>query len=489
MLSVEKKMYKGASWLALFKLVSQVLSWMITILVARILSPGDYGLMEMSTILTGYAMIFSELGLGSAIIQRQGITSREMSSIFWFMLAFSSFMAVLCLVLAYPTAAIFNDHRVIPLTQAVSVLFILTGLQIVPSSMLRKELEFKTIGMIEMTGTVVSSICMYAFACLGAGVWTLLGGHIIRELVKLVMMYLKAGWLPSGSFSFQEVKSYLGFGINVAMGRTLHYVYDKSDKFFAGRAWPVHMLGYYSFALQLAKIPTDKIVSLINQASYPAFAQLQASRDEFNRFYLRISKVTMVIVLPIFVGGFMVGDELVRLLLDEKWLPIIPLFRYLCLAQLIVSLITINNLAHVAQGRPHWSLAFNAVVTVFMPISFYFATRHGLNAILIPWFTTYLVLCTGWTLVTLKKIGIGPGTYLGNLFKPAAAVVTMSLGILAFQTLAEKAPRIDPGILVTLAIEVAIGALLYAGFLWVFDRGMVLELKKLRSDEKMREAA
>lgn len=487
--SVEKKMFKGASWLALFKLISQVLSWMITILVARILSPGDYGLMEMSTILTGYAMMFSELGLGSAIIQRPSITTREMSSIFWFMLGFSTLMSLVCVVLAYPTAAIFHDQRVIPLTQAVSVLFVVTGLQIVPSSILRKDLEFKMIGMIEMIGVVVSSLCMYAMAYMGAGVWTLLGGHIIREFTKLILYALTSRWMPALEFDFAEVKSYLSFGINVALGRTLFYVYDKSDKFFAGRAWPVQSLGYYSFALQLAKVPTDKIVSLINQASYPAFAQLQSSTEQFNRFYLRIIKVSMIIVLPIFVGAFMVGEDLVRVLLDGKWLPIIPLFKYLCLAQLFVSLVAINNVVHIAQGRPQWSLAFNLVLTVFMPVSFYFATRDGLNAILIPWFTTYLVICLAWIVITLLKIGISLKSFALNLLKPAMAVGAMSLAILAFETLFDQGRLMTMPLIVGLACKIILGGGFYAGYLWMFDRKIFTDLKNLTSKEHAGDAA
>jgi len=482
-MSIALKVAKGATWLAFFKLLSQIFSWIITILVARILIPGDYGLMEMSTIITGYAMMFSELGLGSAIIQRQNITENEMSSIFWFMLGISTLMASLCFVVAYPTAFIFHENRVIPLTQAVSVLFIITGLQIVPLNLMRKDLEFKKIGLIEMTGAGISSLAMYMLAYMGAGVWTLLGGHIIREFIKLVLLYINKRWLPKAYMNFSEVRSYLGFGINVAAGRSFFYVYDKADRFFAGRAWSTQLLGYYSFALQLAKIPTEKIVSLINMVSFPAFSQFQGSPERFNSFYLNIIKVTMVIVLPIFVGGFMVGEDIVRILLDSKWLPIIPLFKYLCLAQIFVSLTALNNMVHIAQGRPMWSLYFNLICTIFMPISFYFATRHNLNSILIPWFTTYLAISCAWVMITLSKIGIRFLTYVKYLLKPVFAVIVMSFAILLFENLMSCTYQVNVNIVLSLAVKIVIGAFFYIGYLYVFDKEIFLRLKNIRSLE------
>lgn len=131
-------MFKGASWLAMFKFVSQLFSWVVTILVARILVPEDYGLMAMATIITGYAQMFAELGLGAAIIQKPQLIQIELSSVFWFSFMFGSMLALSCFPIAHLTAFIFHEPRVIPLTKTISLLFIFSSLQIVPLNLLKK---------------------------------------------------------------------------------------------------------------------------------------------------------------------------------------------------------------------------------------------------------------------------------------------------------------------------------------------------------------
>lgn len=477
--TIEQKTARGAAWLAIFQFCGQIVSWAATVIVARILVPGDYGLMEMATILTGYAFIFNELGLGHAIIQSPTVTREKLSSVFWFSVMLSLFFALFALAAAYPTALIFNEPKVIPLTQTTSILFIFSGLQIVPQSMLRKEMKFRTVGYIDMISVLVSCMSMIVIAKLGGGVWTLIGGHVIRNFTRLALLYSATRWRPMFSFDFHEAKQFIQFGILVALGRSLFYVHEKSDRFFAGRAWPAQSLGIYSFALQLAVIPTEKIVPIINQVSYSAFAALQHEKERFNELYLNISKVTATLVFPIFIGGFLVGEDLIRILLTEQWYPMIPLFRYLCLAQIFVAIAAVNGFVHTAQGRPGNNLVFNIVLAVFMPVSFYFATKHGMHAILIPWLSTYLILNIGWFIYTLRKIDIPVISYLESLKFPSLATAAMAASVIVSDRVTGMAAAIPRNIYASLVINVFVGASVYMLLLWKFDRENLRSVKSL----------
>jgi O-antigen/teichoic acid export membrane protein len=470
-MSVESAVLKGASWLGFFKVISQLFSWAVTVMVARILVPGDYGVMEMATLLTSYAFFFSELGLGAAIIQRPKLTQAELSSIFWFGLGVSLLFAVSCFFLAYPTAAIFNEPRVIPLTKAVSVLFVVSGLQLVPLNLLKKDLRFKDVGRIQMIGVVVSCMSMLLIAHMGGGVWTLIGGHIIRAVTNLVQFAVKTNWTPDLHFRLSEVRSYLSFGISVAIARSLFFLYSKSDRIFAGRAFAATVLGYYSYALQLAEIPTEKIVVLINQVSFSAFSHLQDDAPQFNRLYLNMVRTTATIVLPMFLGGFMVGQDLIRLLFNPKWYPMIPLFEYLCLAQIVTALNAINSFVHTARGRPEFALRFNAVMALFLPLSFYLAVQHGINAIVIPWFTTYFIICGGWLLFTLRSISISVRLYGRVLWAPAVATLAMCLVISLSKVPLARLTSTSPSI-VALITEILAGAAVYLVALRHLDPGI-----------------
>ena len=151
-----RNVVKEGSWLGMFKLFSQIFSWVITFQVANILVPADSGLMEIVTILTVYGEKFSKLGFGAAILQRTAHTKEELSSVFWFSFGVSVLFAIGCFFASYLTAFIFKEPRVIPFTQLVSVIFIINGLQIIPNNLLQKEQSFKKVGVIEFVSIVIS---------------------------------------------------------------------------------------------------------------------------------------------------------------------------------------------------------------------------------------------------------------------------------------------------------------------------------------------
>lgn len=481
-MSVSHTAYKAASWLAIFKLLSQTFSWVVTIIVARVLIPVDYGLLEMALLITGYAEMFSEIGLGHAIIQKPQIDKKDLSSVFWFSLSLSSIFALSCFPISYLTSHIFNNSDVIPLTQAASLIFILSGLQTIPLSLLKKDLEFKKIGWIELIATVTSSTSMIIIAYYGGGAWALLSSRIIRGIVNVVFLYAFVGWYPTFHFNFTEAKSHLKFGLTISLGRSFFYIYEMSDRFFVGRAWGPQLLGYYSFAMQLSMIPIEKIITIINQVSYPVLAKLQNDQHSFNKFYLDIVKVTATIVIPIYVGGFLVGEDLIKLILDEKWYPIIFIFKYLCLIQIISALNTINSLVHNARGQPERSLFFNFCGFVFMPLSFYFAVQgEGLHFILIPWFTTYIVICAAWIIYTLKTMSLTLNSYIANLAIPFWGTLIMALAIYFSGIVMEKVSLLNRNLLTEFTVKVLIGIIAYIYYLWIYDRELFRNIKQLRA--------
>ena len=473
--------FRGASWLAFFKVISQIVSWVTTIFVARILLPTDYGLFAMTTILTGYLDIFSNLGLGIAIIQKKDVKENELSSVFWFTLSFTMLLAICCFPLSYLTSSLMHEPRVIPLVQVIAVTFLFSGLRIVPQSLLTKELDFKSLGMIDMIVIVASCIGMMIMAYQGMGVWALIGGILIRSGLSVILIYYKARWFPAFRFNFYEAKTYIQFGLTMTFSRSARYIWIASDKFFAGRAWHTDILGYYSLALQLAQIPTEKIVALINQVAYPAFTKLQDDKKAFNAFYLNIIKITASIILPLFLGGFLIGDDLVKMVLNEKWYPIIYVFRYLCLSQIFMALTAANTFALAAQGRPDYGLKFNIACAIIMPISFYFAVKYGLNAMIIPWMLSFAILCIAWILFTIYIMGINLKEYSSAIKSPVIAISLMTIAVASFRYQATTIGFINNNVVYKFILSTIIGGSIYIGYFLLFDKELIIKLKNLRS--------
>lgn len=484
--NITKTVFRSISWLAIFKFSSQILSWVITLIIARILSPDDYGLMALATIITGYVELFSELGLGAAIIQKEKITQTELSSVFWFALTISILLGALCFPLSNLTANIMNEPRVIPLTRFVAIHFVISGLYIVPSNLLRKDLKFKELGFIELIAVMTSLIVMLIIAIHGGGAWALLSGSITRKAVDVMMIYPKAGWYPKFRFNIKDAFNLLKFGSVLALGRSMYYMQERSDSFFAGRLWKSGNVGLYGFAKQLAQIPTDRIVSLVNQVSFPAFSKIQDQKKEFKELYLRISKLTMFIVIPLFTGGFLLGELLIGTILETKWFSMHMVFRYLCIAQIFVSMNAINNFVHVSQGRPVWSLYYNIVSAVIMPIAFYIMVPYGLNAMIAPWISVFVVICIIWTIITLKKIKISLMEYIKNLRHPFQGSLLIALTVTALNKIINQIPELTGLNYMKLAILITCGAATYFIYYWSFDKTYLTDIyNKLKLQKKV----
>ncbi len=436
----------------------------------------------MASILTGYVEIFSELGLGAAIIQKKEITNAELSSTFWLSMIVGTILSIASFGLAYPTAWIFNEPRIIPITQLISVLFIIGALMIVPYNILSREVKFKQIGMIQLFAVVVASLSMLMMAKAGFGVWTLINGTIILRCVTVILTFWATKWYPKLHFQFSEAKPLLKFGISIAGSRSLFYIFQKSDKLIVGKMFNAQSLGYYSFAMQLASIPTDKIVSIVNQVSFPVFSRYQEDAARIQDMYLKTTKYISLLIAPLFFGGFFFGDEIIIVLLGEKWAPIIFVFKIFCIAQFIVSITAINSVIHSSQGRPHWAINFHLANTLLMPVTIFIVARYGFNALAFPWITVYPLVCVGWTWITLRKLNISVSKYLQVFSTPFLATLFMIVGIWGTQLALNIIWLMPRSLKLILSQEIVAGIIIYTTYLLFFERKALLAIWNLRKN-------
>jgi len=469
----------GGLWLAGFRLLTQLLSWAITIWVARILAPEDYGLMSMASLLTGYAAVFSELGLAMALIQRKQITQEQLSSTFWFSMIVAAIFAIITFGLAYPTAWLFNEPRVIPITQSISVLFIIGGVALVPYSILNRTVRFKALGMIQFLAVTVASFSMLVMARSGYGVWTLILGTIILRASNAILVFLAAQWRPDLHFRLVDVRPFLLFGINVAGANSLDYVLHAVINFIIGANLGAQALGYYSFAFQLATAPSDKVLAIVNQVSFPVFSQYQHSLTKTRDFYLKVTKYVSLIASPLFLTGVFFGDEIIAPMLGESWTPMNFFFKTLCLARFAACLSEIHSLIHNSQGRPKWVLYLRLSSAGVLPLVVLAASAYGNDAAALPWVTVYPAICLVWTSVTLKSLGIPAMRYLGSCIGPFLASLVMMTGVYVGRPIFTRIYEVEWGARAILLQEMVAVALLYGVYVRIFERVSLHEIAAL----------
>lgn len=474
--SINTQVVKAVAWLSIFKILSQAFSWATTIFVARILTAQDYGLMEMATIFTGYIEFFVEFGISAAIINKTNLKDSELSSIFWFLLFWGVSLGASCLLIAPATAWYFKNESLVSITSTVGVLFIVSSMVILPRSLLHRELRFKEVGAIDAFSVLIACITMLILANNNAGVWTLLIGTIARELARLICLYFVVKFRPVFHFAFHEIKPILKFGFPVVASNSLFYIYNKSDRFFGGRRLGEYNLGFYAIALQLAAMPVEKILSIFQSAIFPAFSKLKDNKEEFNNLFLKFSSAIYAIILPLFLGGFLVAEQVIPLILGAKWQNSILPFKFLVIAQMFASISSPLSIIHTGRGKPSVTLYANMILSPLMFAGFYFSSQLDSPALLaIPWVSIYPIFVLIYLIYSLNILKIPISRYFNSIKHPVIATIIMALAISSFKYFQ---PSIDVSILYLTKL-VLIGAIVFISYMYVFAKNTFAELKRI----------
>lgn len=481
-MSIISKAANSGIWFVGFRVITQAFSWIVTILVARVLLPEDYGLMALASIITGYVEVFSEMGLGAAIVQRENITQNDLSSNFWFSLMIGSGLALATFGLALPTAWLTNEPRVVPLTQWISILFVVGAVMIVPFNLLMRNLRFKMIGFIQLASVLLSSGFMIWMAYHHFGAMTLLAGVIIQRLITVILVFWFIKWTPSFHFKFNEVRPFLSFGVHIAGSKSLFYLFQKSDTLIVGKVLGSQSLGFYNMATQLASIPTDKIISILNQVSFPVFSRFQNDHFQIEQMFLKMTKYISVFVIPLYLSGAVFGEDIIYAVLGEKWANSVFLFRVFCVSQVFVSLSSYCNVIHNSMERPHWVLYFQLINIIFMPVSIYIASLYGLRMLFIPWLVLYPLISVVWIWVTIRKLDISFAKYSMTVIGPALAAILMIFAVKMILFLMSRFVFSISDYRAILFHEMFIGLFLYIAYLIYFERKILIEIWNIRKN-------
>jgi len=411
-------------WLFGSHIFIQGISWFITIYVARLLAPEDYGLFGMASLVISFLVMFNEMGVSEAVIQKKELSGIELSSCFWTVLVLNIVFYVLLYASAPIVARFFGESQLDKLIKVVSITVVIGGLYKIPMSLLTRELDFKSRAMAQIVSRLSGGFTTFTLAYCGYGVWSLIIGFIVNDSIKLVFFFAQARWWPKIEFSFREMRSLLSFGYKVSFSRFLKYLYSNADYLFAGKFLGKAALGYYTFAFQLVSLPQEKFVSIAGQVLFPFFSKIQ-DNDAFLRYYfLKANRLLSLLVFPVFVGAFIVAEEGVVLFLTEKWLPIVLPFRALCLVGILRSLDVVRARITVGVGRPDIELQNNILMGIFLPGAFFIGVFYGLKGLSYAWLIAYPPLFFFMIYRTIKLIKLKFGEFLKN-FIPALLPTTI----------------------------------------------------------------
>lgn len=473
--SLRERVVSGVMWLTATRASGQLISWIITIFVVRVLSPEDYGLMGMAIFFTGLLFLLNELGLGTAIVQRAELSPSQLSNLRWLILLINAAIFVLLQVVAPAVAAYFNEPRLTNIIRVLAITFLINGFGVPSASILQREMAFKEKASAEVAGNLAGGVATLALALNGWGVWSLVGGNL---LLRFVTTALYCVYRPP---TFQRFRSadnlglFVQFGFQVAVSRILWYFSATADVAIVGKVLGSVQLGYYSLAFQYASLPLEKFVTILNEIAFPSFSSVQADTKTLQRHFLRLVHFVALVTFPIFIGLSLVAHSAVEVLLGAKWLPIVLPLQLLCVVSCFRAIETINMPVTLARGRPRVAVYNTLLTAILLPPSFYIGARQGgIMGVAIAWLLVRPLVFAAVTSRTLTVVELGVARYARCLLHPTLGSLAMTAVVVMMgNLLTGAAPTIR-----LMACSLA-GCSIYFLYQVVFDSAALQELREI----------
>jgi O-antigen/teichoic acid export membrane protein len=468
-------MISSAAWYAGTRAWMSVVSWAVSILLARLLLPQDYGLFSMALSVIAVLNLLQNLGLGVAIIQRQDLTPRHLNAIFWIMLGLSVAVALVANGAAVIAAHFYAEPRLTWLVRVLAISFVLDAFALVPYNLLTKEIEFRGRSLADAVSIVVAAGSALTRAYMGFAFWALVVSHLVHSFVRSVGLLLVSGWRPGVDVSFTGMRSVIGFGVRVAGAQVIYTLGGTAQTAILGRFLGVVDLGYYSMASALGKRnPLHKVsTSVINQVSLPVFSKLQHNTLELRVHFLKLSKYLAAFAIPMQLGMTLVALDVVLLLLTEKWLPIVSFVQVFAVGGIFDIMVLPASPLLTARGKAHMVIRVASLSAVLMCGAYLTGTRWGLVGVAIAWIVGYSIVRSVLLWLSLRELDISVSEYLEALYSPLLAATVMLATVLSVRPFIPGAS----GSVEHLLITVAVGAASYGLALLLIDRGFWRELR------------
>ena len=471
---LRQKTVSGVFWSGLAKLSMQGVVALVMVILARLLSKDDFGVVAMAGLVTVAIGMVNDKGLGMSIIQKRQVTSSQLSTMFWGSVGFGLLLFALSFAASYPLALFFRKPIVQSVVSIIAIGFVVGGLGIVHKSLLARKMAFKTLALVEMSAVVISGAIAVTMAVMGFGVWSLVVNLLARDILIVFGVWIADPWRPTFHFSWSEFRSFLRFSANVLANDGAVYLVTSADIAVIGRVLEAGALGVYNLALYIVKLPVTRLSSIVAKVIFPAFSTLQQDVDKFKKGYLKAITYISIITFPVLAGMAVLAREFIGLIFEEKWIEMaLPLILLTPMAML-KSVGTIKSSVLMAVGRPDIELKWNLCYLLPLVGCVYAGTRYGVVGVAAAYTILYVITFPIIQTITNRLISVSSGEFIKALKNSVLATLGMIAVMMTVKLVLNFLFIRHP--LVVLLAGFTSAVLTYFYILWKLDRMVLLEL-------------
>jgi len=434
--TLDRSLVHGLAWTGAMKWASQLITWVSTILVMRLLVPSAYGLVGMALVFIGFMQLVNEFGLGAAVVQQRDLTETQIARLGGVALLVGCALLVLSVGLSSLIAGFFNQP-VRPVVLSLSVLFPVSALQVLPRALLQRELQFRRLALVDGLEPLVIAAVTLSVAAATRSYWALVVGPMVGKCTSTLILVVwrphRLAWPRRGA---ESIGGAVTFGWQVVVARVAWYAYSNADFAIVGRVLGTAALGIYTLGWTIGSIPVDRVSSLLASVTPGILSAVQHDAAALRRYLIRITEGLALVTFPASVGIALVADLLVHAVLGPAWQPAIWPLRFLALSAALRSVSTLPPQLAVSTGHAKTNMWLTLGASVVMPVLFYLATPWGPSGVAFAWLVAHPIVVLPWFVgYALYLTRMRLTSYLEALGPATLATAVMTLAVLSVRAL------------------------------------------------------
>ena len=471
--SLKGKTTKGFFWGTIERFASQGIQFVFGILLARLLSPDDYGIIAMLMVFLAVAQVFIDSGFSTGLIRKEEKKPEDFSTCFFFNIVVGIVAYAVLYLIAPFVSEFYNKPILTPILRVVGIKVIFSSFCIVQQAILTIKIDFKKQAQVSVITAIFSGIIGLCLAYNGFGVWALAVQQVIGEVLRCLLLWIFAKWRPITAFSVESFKYLFGFGSKMLVIFSVDAIYNNLYPIFIGKFFPARDLGLYSRGSHYAELPSQTITGILSRVTLPVLADIQNQTDRFSNIYRRFIATSGFIVFPIIMGLSAVASPLIHITIGPQWKECIIYLQIICFSVMWFPIHSLNLNVLVVKGRSDLFLRVEIIKKIISISVLIITLNYGI-----------LAMCLGRVLITYiclylniyyvkKIINAGLLEQLKDLMPSFLLAISMCGFIMLFNFLVSLSNA------TLLVVDIFIGATYYLGLSYLLRLSELKEVKQI----------
>lgn len=381
-MSLKQKALKGVFWSALEQFGNQIIGFGISVILARLLLPEEFGLIAMLAVFMALAKTLIDSGLTQSLIRTENPDDADYSTVFYFNLAGSIVIYAIIYMAAPYIADFYSQPQLTSITRVFSVVFIINAFAAIQNTRLTKLMDFRTLMLVSTPSLIISGIVGVVLALKGYGVWSLVWSRIAQALAATIQLWYWAKWKPLWLFSTEKFKQHFNFGFKLTLSGILDTIFVNAYPIIIGKFFAPAQVGFYMKANDLQMRPVGVISGVVRKITYPLFSQIQNDDVRLKSVYKRIMQMVIFLVAPTLIFLAVLAEPIFRFLYTEKWLPAVPYIQILCVTGILYPIHDYNLQILNVKGRSDLFLKLEVIKKILLILIILISFQFGIYGLL-----------------------------------------------------------------------------------------------------------